>query len=312
MLTCCETTLSQLPELLEILLAHLPEEMRRVRVEQTVQLYERELRESESHRPAAERELTRHEIFHFERNGKMIGGGFSMLRPDGTLLALQPVVLPSEPESSLRLVYETMLEYAAESQTGMAILLVDFQQTADESALAAFGFKKTSELLNLNAERMVFPTHNPAKRLQFIPYKNEQWPEMVALVDKTYENTLDFPFLTGKASAERILSGYQESHAFNPSLWFFVEFQSKIIGVLLLTQIEQTEHLELTYIGLTQEFRGLDLSREVVQFSQFIAYERHCSHVLVSVDAANIPALSAYLHSGFHIHDQKEIYVRFL
>lgn len=310
--TYSETTLTQLPELLKILLAHLPGELQRPRIEQTVRLYEQESREVAHLRTQANQERTSYEVFHFERNGEMIGGCFAMLRPDGTVLAIQPAVLPNEPESSLRLVYGTLLEYAVESLARLIMLLVDFQQAADETYLTAFGFQKVSELLNLNAERSVFSPPGPTKRLRFVPYQNEQWREMVVLVEKTYENTLDFPLLTGLVPAEQILRGYQESHVFEPSLWFFIEYQSQVIGVLLLTQIEHTEHLELTYVGLSQEFRGLGLSREIVQFTQSVAKERHCSHVLVSVDAANIPALSTYLHCDFHIHDQKEIFVRFL
>ena len=318
MLTYCKTDLAQLPQLLEILLAHLPGELRRPRIEQTFRLYELEL--TQLSQPSqvgksvkkTQQEQTRHEVFHFERNGEIIGGCFSMLRPDGTVLALQPAVQPDEPESSLRLVYETLLEYAVESQARLVMLLVDYQQMANETLLAAFGFEKLSELLNLNAAGIAFPKSFPCNRLHFFPYKNEQWPDMVALVEKTYENTLDFPRLVGMVPAEQILQGYQESHDFDANLWFFIEFQSKIIGALLLTQIENTEHLELTYVGLLQEFRGLGLFREIVQFAQFTAFGRNCSHLLVSVDASNIPALSTYLHNNFHIHDQKEIYVRFL
>jgi len=320
MLKYCETSLTQLPELLEILLAHLPDELRLPRIEQTASLYQQELGElavlgtqSQSKNLAEQQaERTRHEVFHFERNGEMIGGCFSMLRPDGTVIAIQPAALPSEPESSLRLIYETLFEYAVESRARLVMLLVDYQQSADETQLDTFGFQKVSDLLNLNAERAFFPKECPAKRLRFVTYNNEQWSEMVALVEKTYKNTLDFPLLTGIIPTEQILRGYQESHIFEPTLWFFIEYQPEIIGALLLTQIENTTHLELTYVGLVQQFRGLGFSREIVHFSQFVASKRDCSHLLVSVDAGNTPALNAYLHNDFHLHDQKEIFVRFL
>ena len=321
MLTYHKTSLTQLPELLEILLAHLPEESRQPRIEQTCRLYEQELIQSALPEQAAQPknlpeglrlEPTKHEIFHFERNGEMIGGCFAMLRPDGTVLAIQPAALPSEPESSSRLIYETIFECAAKIQARLIMVLVDHQQSADETQFAALGFEKVSELLNLNADWTTFPNQCPANRLRFVPYENTQWPEMVEVVEKTYENTLDFPRLTGLVPAEQILRGYQESHIFETSLWFFIEYQSKIIGALLLTQLESAEHLELTYVGLLQPYRGLGFAREIVQFSQFIASERDCTHLIVAVDAANTPALNAYMHSGFHMHDQKEIFVRFL
>ena len=307
MLTCHETSLTQLPRLLEILLAHLPDELRQPRIDLTLQQYEQE-----SARSSQQPDQTQHKVFHFERNGGMIGGAFSMLRLDGTLLTLQPAVVPTEPETSLRLIYETLLKFAVANPMRLVMVLVDCQQSADETMLGHFGFEKISELVNLNAEQSVFPVQHPTDRLTFRPYKNEQWNRMVALTEKTYENTLDFPRLTGLVPTEYILRGYQESHVFDPSLWFFVEFQSQVIGVLLLTQIENTEHLELTYLGLIQGFRGRGFSRDFVQFSQYIAKMRNNSHLLVSVDAANIPALTTYLRCHFRMHDRKEIFVRFL
>jgi len=307
MLTRRVTTFSQLPRLLEILLAHLPEELRQPRVDLTME-------QCKSFFMADTRaaDQTRYEIFHLERDGVMIGGAFAMLRPDGTFLALQPVTLPTEPEATRHGIYEVLLEFADKEHARLVMILVDCQQFADETLFHQFDFKKISELLNLNAERAVFPAKRPNSRLTFCPYKNELWQEMVALVEKTYENTHDFPGLTGIGSAESILCGYQESHEFDSSLWYFIEFQSQIIGVLLLTQMEHAEHLELTYLGLILEFRGRGLSHEIVQFAQFVAFQRNESHLLVSVDVANTPALNAYLQNGFHIHDQKEIYVRFL
>jgi len=307
MLTYHTTTRPQLPELLEILLAHLPDDLRLPRIELTFRQCEQEPYQESNAQPR-----TRYEIFHFERDGQMIGGVFSMLRPDGTLLSLQPAVVPEEPESSLRLAYEKLIEFAIRHHARLIMLLVDFQQSADVLLLEWFGFAKVSDLLNLNAERMVFPTHRPTGLLTFRPYKNEFWDRMTALVEKTYINTHDFPQLTGLVPADSILRGYQESHIFDPSLWYFIEFQTQIIGTLLLTKIEDFEHLELTYLGLAEEFRGRGLSREIVQFAQYIAKQRNSSHLLAAVDSANIPALNTYLRCGFQIHDQKEIYVRYL
>ena len=314
MLTYHATTQSQLPELLEILLAHLPDELRQPRIELTLSGLQTSgfgFQTSDSHNAQTPNQ-TRYEIFHYERNGEMIGGAFSMMRPDGTLLTLQPAVVPTEPETTLRLIYETLLEVADAENARLVMLLVDFQQSADATLLDEYGFDKVSELLNLNAERAIFPTDCPTNRLSFRPYKNKLWDEMVALVEKTYKNTLDFPRLTGLVPADIILRGYQESHVFDPSLWFFIEYQSQITGALLLSQIDNSEHLELTYVGLTETFRGQGFFREIVHFSQFFAKERNSSHLLVSVDLANIPALNTYFRCGFQIHDQKEIFVRFL
>ena len=334
MLTYHATKPAQLPELLEILLAHLPQELRQLRIDLTISGVQDsdfgipECDASDIGGPISEipsampefRNLksdtlsvrcTRYLAFHYERAGQIVGGAFTMLRPDGTLLTLQPTVVSTEHKTTLRVVYETLLDLAVATRARLVMLLVDCQQSPDEDLLDNYGFEKISELLNLHAEQSVFPTRCPAVRLTFCPYQEERWQEMVAVVDQTYINTLDFPRLTGLVATDAILQGYRESHVFDPSLWFFVESQSQVIGALLLTQMENTQHLELTYLGLKKEFRGRGLSHEMTQFAQFVAGERNDSHLLVSVDSANTPALNTYLHNHFHLHDQKEIFVLF-
>ncbi|MDR1492123.1 MAG: GNAT family N-acetyltransferase [Planctomycetaceae bacterium] len=308
--TCHETALQELPELLEILLAHLPDELRQPRIDTTIYLYRQEQKTRCRHFPN-ETTPTRHEIFHWTRNGKIVGGLFAILRPDKTLLALLPAVVSDEPESTLRLIFEKLMDFSHNVHACPTMLLVDYQQSADEMLLKTFNFQKVSDLLNLNAQQTTFPEHFPAKRLTFRKYTNNDWKKMVTLVEKTYQKTLDFPQLTGLTPTSQILKGYQESHVFEPSFWFFIEYQSQVIGVLLLTQLEEYQYLELTYLGLISEFRGRGFSYEIVQFAQFFAKQQDYEFIIVSADMNNIPAISTYLRCGFHLHDQKEIYVRF-
>jgi len=311
-LTCHETTLQELPKLLEILLAHLPDELRQLRIDVMVRLYAKEyetlLAVQQKHQSSQNE--TQQEVFHWSRNGKIVGGLFAMPRPDKTLWSLLPAVVSGEPKSTMRRIFEKLNDVAIKTKMLSIMILADYQQSADETLLNEFGYEKLSELLNLNSQRIVFPETFSSSRLRFREYQNENWQEMVALVEKTYQNTLDFPQLCGLVPTHEILKGYQESHVFDPSLWFFVEDESQVIGALLLTQLEEKQHLELTYLGLTPEFRGKGLSHELVRFTQFLARRRNNDYVLVSVDKNNIPALNIYLHNGFHLHDQKEIFVR--
>ncbi|MDR1384554.1 MAG: GNAT family N-acetyltransferase [Planctomycetaceae bacterium] len=307
MLTCHETTLQELPELLEILLAHLPDELRKPRINVMVRLYCQEQKQLYRH----ETKLAHHEIFHWERNGRMVGGLFTMLRPDKTLLALLPTIIAGEPKLTFQGMFKKLIDFSIATDACLIMLLADYQQSADETLLKIFQFQKISNLLYLNSQRVEFPEQFPAKQLTFREYANDYWEEMVTLVEQTYQKTLDFPQLAGLVPTSQILKSYQESHVFEPSLWFFIEYESQVIGALLLTQLEECQYLELTYLGLILEFRGRGFSREIVQFAQFIAKQRDNELIIVSADQNNIPAINTYLRCGFRLHDQKEIYVRF-
>ena len=306
-----ETTAGELPELLELLFRHLEPEERKVRITQLLANYGRAAALSSSV-PVPANDVNINTFFHWTRENEIVGGLLTMLRPDGTVLALLPVVAPQEPFVTQQLVFEKLLDYSASVNARLIMILVDSQQSADLSLMEKFGFQKVSELINMSAEQSVFPEIMMSGRLRFRPYTDDCWNEMVALVERTYEKTLDFPLLSGLVPTSEILRGYQESHPFEPSLWFFIEFQRQTIGALLLTQLEHAKHLELTYVGLLPEFRGLHLAHEIVRYAQNIARKRHCQFLLVSVDSENTPALTTYVRLRFHVYDRKEIFVRFL
>ncbi|MCL2347498.1 MAG: GNAT family N-acetyltransferase [Planctomycetaceae bacterium] len=311
-----ETTADKLPELLELLFRHLESEERKARVTQLLANYEHAAALSSSVRfpvndcPA--NDVNMNSFFHWTRENEIVGGLLTMLRPDGTVLALLPVIAPQEPFQTLRLTFGKLLDYSVSVNARLIMILVDSQQSSDLSLMEEFGFQKVSELMNMSAEQSVFPEIMTPGRLRFRPYTDDCWNEMVALVERTYEKTLDFPRLSGLVPTSEILRGYRESHPFEPSLWFFIEFQRQTIGALLLTQLERAEHLELTYVGLLPEFRGRHFAHEIVRYAQSIARKRQCQFLLVSVDSGNTPALATYVRLRFHVYDRKEIFVRFL
>ena len=306
-----ETTADELPDLLELLFRHLESEERKARITQLLANYGRAAALS-SNVPFPANDVNINTFFHWTRENEIVGGLLTMLRPDGTVLALLPAAAPQEPFPTQQLIFEKLLDYSVSVNARLIMILVDCRQSADLSLMEEFGFQKVSELINMSAEQSVFPETMTPGRLQFRPYTDDCWDEMIELVERTYERTLDFPLLSGLVPTSEILRGYRESHPFEPSLWFFIEFQRQKIGALLLTQLEQAEHLELTYVGLLPEFRGLHLAHEIVRHAQYVARKRYCQFLLVSVDSENTPALTTYVRLSFHVYDRKEIFVRFL
>ena len=249
-------------------------------------------------------------LFHWKHKGKIIGTLYILIRPDGTIHALPPAIQPNEPDESLRLIYDKLVSLAKENGCPVVVILADKTQEINRTICFEAGFRKISNLLYLVSYQKDFSQSFLTKKLHFSPYKDSAWEQMVETVEKTYMGTLDFPSFNGISATHEILRGYIESHPFRPELWFFIKIHRKIIGALLLTQLEK-DILELTYLGLFPEFRGKKLSHEIVQFAQTTMLQQNAKQLLVSVDAQNKPALLSYQRAGFQIYDSKKIFARF-
>lgn len=298
-----ETSIAECEEVLDFFLSRLPEQARKDRIANLKQTF---LLKSKS-----EADQGFPGLFHWKREGQILGVLYTFLRPDKTILALPPVVLPDEPPQILEIIYDQLIEYAKLNHSPVVMLLVDNDQELDSVCRPHGGFQKISDLLYLVCESDLFPKKSPAKKLRFIPFCEQDWTKMVALVEETYRQTRDFPRLNGICPTESILNSYREDHPFIPELWFFIEFQDRPVGTLILTELEKSKLFELTYMGIIPEARGKGLAHEIVAFVKFMAGTHGAERLLVSVDIQNDPAIKVYSRHDFQVYDRKEIYARF-
>ena len=299
-----ETSLRQCDQVLDFFLARLPEQTRKERIsalKQTLLLKSKS--ETNEGFPG---------LFHWKREDKIIGVLYTFLRPDKTILTLPPVVLPDEPPQTLEVIYDWLIEHATANHSPVVMMLVDNDQEIDAVCQTRAKFRKISDLLYLVCESGLFPKTSPAEKLRFVPYTPRDWAKMVDLVEQTYRETKDFPSLNGICPTESILSSYMEDHPFIPDLWFFIEYQNRPIGTLILTELEKSKMFELTYMGIVPEFRGKNLAHEIVAFTKFVAGKHNSERLLVSVDIQNEPAINVYSRHDFQVYDRKEIYARFM
>jgi ribosomal protein S18 acetylase RimI-like enzyme len=130
------------------------------------------------------------------------------------------------------------------------------------------------------------------------------------VLERTYEGTLDCPRLNGVRAAEDVLATYRSAGCFDPATWFLVRSQGKDIGCLLLTDYPQDEQWELTYVGLLKSVRGRGLGRQLVRHAQWLSQQAGRRRLVLSVDAANAPAIGLYASEGFVAWDRRAVYLR--
>ncbi|MDR1964298.1 MAG: GNAT family N-acetyltransferase [Planctomycetaceae bacterium] len=290
----------ELEETLQLAFGHLPENELMIRTNSILEQYHSGM-------------LALEGIFQAKRQGQRIGVLFSQFRMDRTVLSWVPVMRDG---FSIELFFEPFQAFCRQKQAIAVLALADLGQQFDEAALLSAGqFELLSDLVYLVVPVSAQKTGSDfTEELQFIPmssFQEDGFDQMVELVHTTYQNTHDFPQLMQIAPVRQVLYGYQSGQVFLPELWFFVRKENRNIGVLLMTD-QPEEQIELTYMGLIEEVRGLGLSKEIVRYAKRIAGDRNRLFLLTSVDEQNTAALKAYLSQGFCTWDRKSVYANFL
>jgi GNAT superfamily N-acetyltransferase len=290
----------ELEETLRFAFGHLPENELTIRTNSILEQYHSGMLRLEG-------------IFQAKIHGQRIGVLFSQLRIDQTVLLWVPVMRDG---FSIGLFFEPLQQFCCKNKAMAVLALVDHGQPIDETTLISAGkFELLSDLIYLvfSVATKSEETEIPSE-LQFLPmshFADDMFDQMAELVQATYRNTRDFPQLMQIAPVRQVLYTYQAGQIFLPELWFFVRKANRNIGVLLMTD-QPEEQIELTYMGLIEEVRGLGFSKEIVRYAKRIAGLRKRLFLLTSVDEQNAPALKTYLSQGFAAWDRKSVYAKFL
>lgn len=122
-----------------------------------------------------------------------------------------------------------------------------------------------------------------------------QWHQAI---EDTYIETLDVPELNGVRRMEDTLAGYASTVEGIPTTWWAIQCGSETIGCLMLTPIEG-RRCELTYVGIVPCWRGLGLSKLIMNYLRDWALRHEIETLLLAVDVRNTPAIRLYQKCGF-------------
>lgn len=122
---------------------------------------------------------------------------------------------------------------------------------------------------------------------------------MVAILDSSYEDTLDCPGLRGCRRTQDIFEGHRASGRFDPRLWTVLRIGGQWAGALLLNPAHGHQSIELVYLGLSKWVRGRGLGRSLLRHGLQLVRDRPERVINLAVDEANAPALALYQREGF-------------
>lgn len=130
------------------------------------------------------------------------------------------------------------------------------------------------------------------------------------LIEATFQDTLDCPVLNGIRDQDKVLNGFLEGRSLRTvgSMWEVLEFRGEVAGCLLL-QPHSNGLMELVYLGLLPDARGMRLGKQLVQRAIERADQHRAEALIAAVDEQNWPALELYRHFGFEPQQRFEVWI---
>ncbi len=198
--------------------------------------------------------------------------------------------------------------------------IVDPGDTTAWKTLSQAGFVRVTEVLQIykglsaSPKPRLFQEHESesssqpavASNLHWRPASSLTFEQMVALVDQTFDRSLDCPHLHGIRSVQDNVHGFLDGHAWSDWAkgvlehqdWWVLCCQQIPIGCTLLKH-HPGSVTELIYMGLAESHRGKGFGKQLLRRSIEVANARGHEYLTSAVDSQNWPAVQLYERFGF-------------
>ncbi len=242
--------------------------------------------------------------------GGVAGAVFAQLQAGSTAAVWPPRLAPGVPPATADALMAAVCGWLDCQKVHLAQVLLPTASEADCHVLESACFTQLAELLYLAAARPDFPEHEPAEALQFVPVTAEEHAQLADVVAATYEATRDCVGLSEVRPMSDVMAGYAAEGETGADHWFLVRNGGSVVGCLLLADHRRQDNVELVYMGVLPAWRGLGWGAEIARWAQWHARLLHRTRLVLAVDADNLPALNAYVASGFRAWDRWVVYIR--
>jgi GNAT superfamily N-acetyltransferase len=141
----------------------------------------------------------------------------------------------------------------------------------------------------------------PGKRpsnLTIQPYHRIPEGDWIKVIEDSYVNSKDVPEISSLRSTRCALEGYRANRTRGVEGWFVVRVDGKPAGCLILARNYHPVG-EISYLGLSPEFRGKGYSFGIMQFALDWMASQRCTKVALALDSRNEVALRVYQNWGF-------------
>ncbi|MCA9258618.1 MAG: GNAT family N-acetyltransferase [Planctomycetales bacterium] len=236
--------------------------------------------------------------------GTLLGATWVQTFPGRTALVWPPAY---DCAAGLALL-QAAAQWARGNQVRVAQWLDEVQNSLQAVMLHQAGFRHLADLVYLAAPAVASSNAHLLQGLDFEACVDVDEGRLQEAIQATYRETLDCPELDGVRPLHEVLQGYRAQGHYRPDRWFVLRSGGVDAGVLLLTEYPSTGNWELLYVGLRPEFRGRRWGAVACEFALDCAARGGAERLVVAVDAANSPAISAYVATGFQEWDRRSVY----
>lgn len=195
----------------------------------------------------------------------------------------------------------------------LAQALVDPSDRNEEEIFKAGGFRRMAELDYLERPVPRFgtvPAPEVPSGISIQPWDPANRAMLEALLERTYEHTLDCPGLSELRETSDILDGHLASGSHVPGWWLILESKGRPEGALLLNRGGDGDTIELVYLGLSVEARGRGFARLLLTHGLSLINDDSARTIVLAVDRANVPAIRLYRRAGFRFSVRRIALVR--
>jgi ribosomal protein S18 acetylase RimI-like enzyme len=131
-----------------------------------------------------------------------------------------------------------------------------------------------------------------------------------AVLEQTYEGSLDMPELFGTRTLDDLLTAHRLSGRFRADRWQLgrVPGEPRSAALLLLHEVPDRSTWEIAYLGLTPSARHRGLGLAALAHALELV-RPDTSRVELAVDARNVPACHLYRNAGFLPYDRRAVHL---
>lgn len=209
-------------------------------------------------------------------------------------------VASADEEAELAAVIEAAAGGLGAVKLGQALL--EPREGAAARAFTAAGFRRLTMLAYLRRELRPAPAPGPQawpEGIEVGPWRAGDDASMLRAMERSYIDTLDCPELCGLRETADVLASHKAAGAHDPRWWWLVRFRGEPSGAMLFNPSPEQDAVELVYLGLAPELRGMRLGRRLMALGIAALQPRRERWITCAVDERNAPARALYLGIGF-------------
>lgn len=227
---------------------------------------------------------------------QVLGAAIASSLPSGSGVLVGLRIGNDLPTDVARVLFQSLTHYL--ETLGVRFLQATCDTDEPPAEWVAIDLKHLADLDYLAADAVRIEA-SPSPELTFVDATDFSEDQIVAIVERTFVDTLDCPMMGQYRSASETIASYKAAPQYDPTAWRIAMHDGAPVGCVLTIPFVESQSLELTYMGIVPEARGNRFGRSLVAEAKRMAELRSLASINLGVDRNNAPALDMYRDCGF-------------